>query len=65
MLTGIQHVIKVLRNERNEPLREREREREQDSNHSTDTTLLSLQGTFFPYLTLSMKPIDRVGNRKE
>ena len=63
MLTGIQHVIKVLRNERNEPLRERERE--QDSNHSTDTTLLSLQGTFFPYLTLSMKPIDRVGNRKE
>ena len=28
MLTGIQHVIKVLRNERNEPLRERERERE-------------------------------------
>ena len=27
MLTGIQHVIKVLRNERNEPLRERERER--------------------------------------
>ena len=65
MLTGIQHVIKVLRNERNEPLREREREREQDSNHSTDTTLLSLQGTFFPYLTLSMEPIDKVDNSKE